>query len=194
MSRSASRQVRHQRIGVELEMNPLLTDEDIARRLDVSVSTVRLDRALMGIPEVRERMKTMARRAVRKLRSLKQEEIIGDLLELEPNAWALSSFTTTRDMAFRHTGFVSDHYIYAQASSLAVAVIEADMVVTGSARVRYKNPARVGERLISRAKVGIRKGNKIVVSVRTRVEENEIFVGRFITVITTCDEAATGKG
>jgi acyl-coenzyme A thioesterase PaaI-like protein len=183
MKRSAGKRVRQDRIVSELENNPLLTDEEIAGNLGVSVSTVRLDRALLGIPEVRERMRSMAQQAGSRLRSLKREEIIGDLLDLQPDEWALSILQTTREMAFRHTDFVSDHYIYSMASSLAVAVIEADMVVTGSARVRYRYPARVGERLIARAKVGTKKGNKYVVSVRIRVGEQEIFIGRFITVI-----------
>lgn len=183
MKRPSGRKDRQARIILELEGNPLLTDEEIAAYLGVSISTVRLDRALLGIPEVRERMRSMANQAGSRLRSLKREEIIGELLDLQPGEWALSTLQTTRDMAFRHTDFVSDHYIYSMASSLAVAVIEADMVVTGSARVRYRFPARIGERLVARAKVGTRKGNKYVVSVRIRVGGQEIFIGRFITVM-----------
>ncbi|MDO9508802.1 MAG: transcription factor FapR [Thermovirgaceae bacterium] len=191
MKRSAGRRARQSRIISELETNPLLTDEEIAVNLGVSVSTVRLDRAVTGIPEVRERMRTMARQAGSKLRSLKREEIIGDLLDLQPDEWALSTLQTTSEMAFRHTAFVSDHYIYAMASSLAVAVIEADMVIPGSARVRYRSPAKVGERLIARAKVGTKKGNKYVVSVRIRVGEQEIFIGRFITVVEECGNGSS---
>ena len=40
----------------------------------------------------------------------------------------------------------------------------------------------MGQRLVARSKVGIHKGNKYVVSVRTRVQEREVFVGRFIVV------------
>jgi len=178
-----NREARHKRIKTELEMDPMLTDEELAKLLGVSISTVRLDRALLGIPEVRERIKTMAQRAVSKLRSLKREEVIGELVELEPNKFAVSTLVATREMAFRHTELVSDHYIYSQASSLAIAVIDENMVFTGAARVKYKQPARVGERLVARAKVGTRKGNKYLVSVRTRVGEKEIFVGRFITVV-----------
>ena len=144
MKRSTEKRIRQNRIVLELENNPLLTDEEIAGDLGVSVSTVRLDRALLGIPEVRERMRSMAQQAGSRLRSLKREEIIGDLLDLQPDEWALSTLHTTSEMAFRHTDFVSDHYIYSMASSLAIAVIEADMVVTGSARVRYRHPAKSG--------------------------------------------------
>ncbi len=187
MGRSAVRRNRQNRIISELEANPLLTDEEIAGDLGVSVSTVRLDRAVLGIPEVRERMRSMANQAGSRLRSLKLEEVIGDLLDLQPGEWALSTLQTSREMAFRHTDFVSDHYIYAMASSLAIAVIEADMVVTGSARVRFRSPAKVGERLVARAKVGTKKGNKNVVSVRIKVGEQEIFIGRFITVEKNCN-------
>jgi acyl-coenzyme A thioesterase PaaI-like protein len=187
MGRTAVRRIRQNRIISELETNPLLTDEEIAGDLGVSVSTVRLDRAVLGIPEVRERMRSMASQAGSRLRSLKLEEVIGDLLDLQPGEWALSTLQTSREMAFRHTDFVSDHYIYAMASSLAIAVIEADMVVTGSARVRFRSPARVGVRLVARAKVGTKKGNKNVVSVRIKVGEQEIFIGRFITVEKNCN-------
>jgi acyl-coenzyme A thioesterase PaaI-like protein len=171
-----------------LESNPLFTDEDLAKALRVSVSTVRLDRALLGVPELRERMRRMAQKATSRLQSLKQEEVFGELLELDPDRLALSYLMTTKEMAFRHTPLVWDHYIYAQASSLAIAVVGADLVVTGAARVNYKAPAHVGDKLIARAKVGTRKGNKHVVSVRTRVGDREIFVGRFIAVACPTEE------
>jgi acyl-coenzyme A thioesterase PaaI-like protein len=194
MSRSSEKLMRHRLIQAELKMDPLLTDEELSRILGVSISTIRLDRATLGIPEVRERMRLMAQQALSRLRSLKREEVIGDLVELDPNHGALSLLTATPEMAFRHTELVSDHYIYAQASSLAIAVIEADMVFTGAARLRYRLPAKVGERLVARAKVGTRKGNKYVVSVRITVGDREIFVGRFITVVVDPESASRQNG
>jgi hypothetical protein len=182
VARSINRKMRHERLSQLIRQNPLLSDEELASTLDVSVSTVRLDRTLLGVPELRERTRRMAEQATSKLRSLKQEEFIGDLLELEPNRWALSVLKTRQEMAFRHTEYVWDHYIYAQASSLAIAVVGADMVIVGSIRGRFKAPAKVGDVLMARAKVGVHKGNKYIVSVRTRVGEKEIFVGRYIVV------------
>jgi hypothetical protein len=163
-----------------IDKNPMVTDEELASLLGASVSTVRLDRALMGVPELRERIRRMAQEAGSKLRSLSRSDIVGDLLELEPNKWALSVLRTTREMALRATDFLGDHYIYAQASSIAVAVIEAAAVVVGSVRGEYRGRASVGDVLIARAKVGVNKDNRYIVSVRTRVEDREIFVGRFI--------------
>jgi hypothetical protein len=179
----SEKKLRQQRLAKLLEDNPMATDQELASLLGVSVSTMRLDRALMGVPELRERVKRMAQEAGSKLRSLSQSEIVGDLLELEPNRWALSVLRTTREMAFRTTDILWDHYIYAQASSIAVAVIEAAAVIVDSMRGEYKGHAHVGDVLIARAKVGVSKDNRYIVSVRTRVGEKEIFVARFITEI-----------
>ena len=158
----------------------MITDNELAKRLNVSLSTVRLDRALMGVPELRERIKTMAQNAMSKLQSLSPSEVIGELLELEPNKWALSVLQTAREMAFRFTDIVSDNYVYSQASSIAVAVIEAANVIIDSMRGEYKGHAHVGDVLIARAKVGVNHDGKKIVSVRTRVGDKEIFVGHFI--------------
>ena len=171
---------RREMLAKIISENPMITDNELAAQLSVSVSTVRLDRALMGVPELRERIRTMAQTAVSKLQSLSPSEVIGDLLELEPDKWALSVLCTAREMAFRFTDIVSDNYVYSQASSIAVAVIEAANVIIDSMRGEYKGHAHVGDVLIARAKVGVNHDGKKIVSVRTRVGDKEIFVGRFI--------------
>lgn len=179
----SDKKARHQKLIKIIEQNPLATDEEISKLLTVSVSTVRLDRALLGIPELRERTRIRAEEAISKLRSLSRSEIIGDLLELEPNKWAISILKTNREMAFRTTELIWDHYIYSQASSIAVAVIQADTVIVDSARGEYKGHAHVGDTLIARAKTGVNKEGRTIVSVRTRINDKEIFVGRFIVQV-----------
>ena len=137
----------------------------------------------MGVPELRERIRTMAQNAISKLQSLNPSEVIGELLELEPDKWALSVLRTVKDMAFRFTDIVSDNYIYSQASSIAVAAIQAANVIIDSMRGEYKGHAHVGDVLIARAKVGVNHDGKKIVSVRTKVGDREIFVGRFILEI-----------
>ncbi len=189
MVQKLAKEKRHEKLSWLIEQNPLYTDEDLARFLHVSLSTIRLDRALMGVPELRARTRMMAERAVSRLRSLKQEEFIGELLGLEPNVWALSVLQTAREMAFRHTDQVWDQYIYAQASTLAIAVVEADLVVVDSFRGKYTAPAAVGDRLVARAKVGVHRGQKYIVSVHTTVDDREIYVGRFIVhALSSSDE------
>ena len=173
--RSEGRKQRHKQLVNLIESNPLLTDEEISSALGVSLSTVRLDRGLLAIPELRERMRSMAEHATSRLKSLCADEVVGELVGLEPSKWALSMLSTNPDMAFRQTEMVGDYYIYAQAASLAIA-----MVVVATARLKYCRPAYLGEKIIARSKVGTHKGNKYVVSVHSRIGDREIFVGRFV--------------
>ena len=175
-----ARKLRQDVLARILETNPMITDNELASRLEVSVSTVRLDRALMGVPELRERIRSMAQDAMSRLKSLRPSEVIGDLLELEPDKWALSVLRTAKDMAFRFTDIVSDNYVYAQAGSIAVAAINAASAIIASMRGQYSGHARVGDILIARAKVGVNHDGRKIVSVRTKAGDREIFVGRFI--------------
>ena len=177
------RKLRQDRLAKIIESNPMITDNELSSLLNVSLSTVRLDRALMGVPELRERIRTMAQDAMRKLQSLSPSEVIGELLELEPDKWALSVLKTAKDMAFRFTDIVSDNYVYAQAGSIAVAVINAAKVIIYSMRGEYHGHAHVGDILIARAKVGVNHDGRKIVSVRTRAGDREIFVGRFIVEV-----------
>ena len=179
-SDKSDRKLRHDKLAKILAQSPMITDSELASQLNVSISTVRLDRALMGVPELRERIKTMAQNAMSKLQSLSPSEVIGELLELEPDKWALSILRTAKNMAFRFTDIVSDNYVYSQASSIAVAAIKAANVIVDSMRGEYKGHAKVGDILIARAKVGVNHEGKKIVSVRTKVGDKEIFVGRFI--------------
>ncbi|MDO5562197.1 MAG: transcription factor FapR, partial [Synergistaceae bacterium] len=147
--RKETRKLRHKELVSIINGNPIITDEEIAAKLAVSLSPVRLDRGLLAIPEVRERMRSMAKRAASKLTSLRAEEVVGELLELEPNDWAASILDTSKEIAFRHTELVGDYYIYAQAASLAIATIGEDMVVVGAARLNYRRPAYIGERIFA---------------------------------------------
>ncbi|MDR1741069.1 MAG: transcription factor FapR [Synergistaceae bacterium] len=181
----SERKFRQERLARLIDKNPMATDEELALSLSVSVGTVRLDRALLGVPELRERIRRMAREAGDKLKSLSQSEIVGDLIELEPNRLAISVMRTARDMATCASDFISDRYVYAQAGSLAVAVIEAASVMVESMRGKFKKFARVGDVLVARAKAGAERDGRRIVSVRTRVGTEEIFVGRFIMEISS---------
>ncbi|MCD6363008.1 MAG: transcription factor FapR [Synergistetes bacterium] len=162
--------------------NPLLTDEELAERLNVSVSTIRLDRARLGIPEVRERMRKMAEEARYRLRSITPDEMMGELVELEINERGISVLETTKGMAFKNSDIIRESYTFAQASSLAIALIGSEEVLIGRARVSFKSPVRVGDRIVARGRVAKRKGNKFLISVHSFVDDREVFVGHFIVV------------
>jgi len=162
--------------------NPLLTDEELAEKLNVSVSTIRLDRARLGIPEVRERMRRMAEEARYRLRSISPDEMMGELVELEINERGISVLETTKEMAFKNSDIIRESYTFAQASSLAIALIGSEEVLIGRARVSFKSPVRVGDRIVARGRVAKRKGNKFLISVHSFVDDREVFVGHFIVV------------
>ncbi len=68
--KSQKKKNRQDRLLKLIEQNPLATDEELAAFLTASVSTIRLDRAVLGVPELRERMRSMAQKATSRLRSL----------------------------------------------------------------------------------------------------------------------------
>ncbi len=175
-----ARQTRQSNLAAALRDDPFLTDYDLARAFEVSVQTIRLDRLALGIPELRERLRLAAERVHGRVRSLGSREIIGELVDIEPDAQGISILGTTDDMVFEKTRIVRGHYLFAQAESLALAIVDADIVVTGLVNVKYKRPVQVGERLVAKAEIIRRRGNKHVVLVTTRSGEEQVFRAKFV--------------
>ena len=73
-----------------------------------------------------------------------------------------------------HMDIVWDHYIYAQASLIAIAVVEADSCWS-TYRGEFKGHARVGDPG-GAGKVGVHKEDKYIVSVARR-SATEVFAG-----------------
>jgi len=179
----AQKRTRQRRLLRLLEANPLMNDEELARSLTVSVSTVRLDRALLNVPELRERMREMAEKTAGPLAGMGTGSLFGELIGLEPGQWGLSLFSPASDMADAETGKVGSHYLYTQAATLALASmakLNDGHPLVESARVRFVRPVLPLERCIARSKVGTNRGGRTVVSVRTRVMDEDVFIGRFI--------------
>lgn len=181
MSRSSYLAIdrRLQRLQQLLREDPLLTDRELSERLGVSVPTVRLDRTRLGIPELRERARRLARQVVCP-RALYAEEVVGELLELELGRRGLSLLQTDERMAFARTGIVRGHFLFAQANSLAVACVDADTALTGSARLRFLRPVRVGQRVVARAELARGRQGKFLVAVESRVEGQPVLKGHIV--------------
>ncbi len=165
-----------------LRENPFMTDEELCDHFSVSIQTIRLDRLELGIPELRERVKYVAERNYSKLRSIEGKEIVGELIDLELGKSAISMLQTDDSMVFERSKIVRGHYIFAQAESLAIAVIDAKVALTGVANIKYKIPIYSGDKLIAKAEVMRRRGNKFFVWVKTRIGQEEAFRGKFILV------------
>lgn len=176
----AGKSERQVRLKEMLSDDPLLTDAMLASRLGVSVQTIRLDRLELGIPEMRARARILAERARQRVKSLGPTEVAGDLVHLELGQEGISIMETTREMSFKRTGIVRGHHLFAQGNSLAVALIDADVALTGSARLRFHEPVRVGDRVVAKAHVHQVKENKSLVKVASRVDGRLVFSAQII--------------
>ncbi len=176
------KKIRQQLLVDQVKEKPFLTDEELAKLLKVSVQTIRLDRLELGIPELRERIRKMAEHAQPKVKSIESGEIVGELIDLELGKSGISLLRITEDMVFAKTQIAKGYFVFSQANSLALAIIDAPMAVTGVANVKYKVPVHVGEKLIAKAEIIRRRGNKYFVWVKTRNETQEVFRAKFIMV------------
>lgn len=179
---SKNKKIRHDKLLNIIETEPFLTDEEIAKRLEVSIPTVRLDRLELGIRELRERIKDMARRTQKKVRSLAHRDIVGELLDLDLNERGVAVFETTKEMTFERSDIIRGHYIYAFAESTAISVIDSEVALVGVANIKYKVPVYLNEKLVAKAEVKRVRINNFVVWVFVYRDRKEVFRGKFILI------------
>lgn len=192
MVKRLSKGHRQERLLQELDLDPLQTDEELAQRFGVSIQTIRLDRLELGLPEMRERARDLAVR-VQQIRSMRIDDLVGELENLELGHSGRSILTTEASMGFTHNQIVRGHHIFAQANSLAVAVIDAETALTGSARLRYTRSVAVGETIIAEAIVLRQRKQKSLVRVVSRVGDETVFTGTFIIVARGDADLARGE-
>ncbi|WP_132242640.1 transcription factor FapR [Marinisporobacter balticus] len=176
------KKVRQSELLEKIETKPFVTDEELSEHFHVSIQTIRLDRLELGIPELRERIKNVAQKNYSKVISLGKSEIIGELIDLNLNQSGISILQTTQEMAFKRTKVVRGHLIFSVAESLAMAVINAKVALTGVANMKYKTPVLLGEKLVAKAEVVKIRGNKYFVHVKIYVKSEQVFRGKFILV------------
>ncbi len=184
---------RQQLLLERLKENPFYTDEELAEIFNVSIQTIRLDRWEHGVPEMRERARTLAENAYRKIKSVSSHEVIGELIDVELGKSGISVLETNPSLGFKKTGIIRGHHIFAQANSLAVAIIDADVVLTGTANVKYLRPVKAGERLLCKAQVKERQKNKYFVSVVGTIECERVFEGEYVVFAIDNDEQVMSK-
>lgn len=177
-----SKKERQKSLLEMLDNVPFVTDEELSESFAVSIQTIRLDRLELGIPELRERIKNVAENNYPKVKSLHGQEIVGELIDLELGKSGMSILETDSSFAFEKTDVVKGHHIFAQAESLAIAVIDANVALIGVANIKYKNPVFAGDKLIAKAEVTRTRGNKYFVWVFIKVKQVEVFRGKFLLV------------
>lgn len=178
---------RQKKLLEKIEFNPFVTDEELSEAFNVSIQTIRLDRLELGIPELRERIKSVAENNYSKVKSIHGKEIVGELIDLELGKSGMSILETDSSLAFEKTDVVKGHHIYSQAESLAIAVIDANVALIGVANIKYKSPVFAGDKLIAKAEVTKTRGNKYFVWVFIKVKQVEVFRGKFILVSFSTD-------
>lgn len=173
---------RQQQLAKEIEGNPFVTDEELTRKFKVSIQTIRLDRLELGIPELRERLKLMAERTYDQVRSLPLHEVIGEVIDLQLDKSGISIFEIKEEHVFSRTQIARGHHVFAQANSLAVAVINNEVALTASADIRFIRQVKLNEKCIAKAYVRSISGQKgkAKVEVFSYVGEEMVFQGNFL--------------
>jgi acyl-coenzyme A thioesterase PaaI-like protein len=190
MSERLPKRLRQQQLAKLINENPFLTDYELTRTFNVSIQTVRLDRMELGIPELRERLKLMAERSFDQVKSLPLHEVIGDVIDLQLDKSGISIFEIKEEHVFSRTKIARGHHLFAQANSLAVAVINAEIALTASADIRFIRPVKLHEKCVAKAYVRSITGpsGKARVEVFTYVGDEIVFQGNFYIFRTTAEK------
>ena len=182
MKKGISKKDRQLSLENRIQLDPFLTDEELSEVFNVSIQTIRLDRLELGIPELRERIKNVAETNYAKVKSIFGKEIVGELVDLDLGKNGISILETDASYAFEKTNVIKGHHIYAQAESLAIAVIDANVALIEVANIKYRSPVFSGDKLVARAEVVRTRENKYFVWVFIKAKQLEVFRGKFILV------------
>ena len=180
MSAANRKEKRRTALQEMLADNPFLTDGQLAKQFAVSISTIRLDRAKLGIPEVRIRTLALAHGAYDTLISLGELELIGELKELVIGKYARSELQIEDNMVLNKAQVARGHHLFAQANSLAIALVDAEVALTGSVQMKFIRPVRLGEKVWAEGFVIRRHDKKYFIDIVARVLEETVFKGKWI--------------
>ncbi|WP_227935775.1 transcription factor FapR [Alkalihalobacillus deserti] len=163
-----------------LELNPFMTDETLADQFSVSIQTIRLDRLELAIPELRERIKGVAQQQLDDVKALSLEEVIGEIVDLQLDERAISILDVGNEHVFTRSGIARGHHLFAQANSLAVAIINDELALTARAMIRFTRQVQAGERVIAKANVVDIEKERTTVDVKSYVDQELVFSGEFV--------------
>lgn len=175
-----SKKDRQEQLIELLNKNPFMTDEELAVHFNVSVQTIRLDRLEKSIPELRERIKTVAEKNYDSVRSLMVEEVIGEIIDLQLDHKAISILDIKAEHVFTRNEIARGHHIFAQANSLAIAVIDDELALTANASIKFLRAVKMGERVVAKAQVLDTKDSRTHVKVESFIGDELVFIGTFI--------------
>src|SRR5699024_3341942 len=121
---------RQQLLQETIEKTPIITDEALTKKYNVSIQTIRLDRMEHAIPELRDRIKSVANDQWNEtVKALPLDEVIGEIIDLELDRRAISILVIRPEHVFSRNKIARGHHLFAQANSLAVAVINDELAL-----------------------------------------------------------------
>jgi acyl-coenzyme A thioesterase PaaI-like protein len=176
-----SKKERQKELIETIKDQPFITDETLAKSFHVSIQTIRLDRMELNIPELRERIKSVATSNWNEtVKALPIDEVIGEIIDLELDKRAISILDIKEEHVFSRNKIARGHHLFAQANSLAVAVINDELALTTNATIKFTRQVNVGERVIAKAYLKkVLKKNRAIVEVTSTVENEPVFKGEF---------------
>ncbi len=174
--------VERQRLLKEtIEHTPFITDDELSKIFSVSIQTIRLDRMELAIPELRERIKTVATNQWNEtVKALPLDEVIGEIIDLELDSRAISILNIKHEHVFSRNKIARGHHLFAQANSLAVAVINDELALTAKSELKFTRQVTEGERVVAKASVKEVNDNGLTtVLVNSFVDNEVVFTGLF---------------
>lgn len=172
---------RQQLLQQTIEETPFITDEELAKKFNVSIQTIRLDRMELSIPELRKRIKSVATNHWNeKVKALPIEEVIGEVIDLQLDERAISLLTIRPEHVFSRNKIARGHHLFAQANSLAVAVIDEELALTAKANIKFIRQVKEKEQVVAKATVeGKDEQGYTIVKVNSYVNQKIVFSGTF---------------
>lgn len=175
-----SKEQRQRELTELLEQDPFYTDEELSTYFNVSIQTVRLDRMMLNIPELRERIKTIAEEESSKIRTLKVQDITGEIIDLSVGQIGISMLEVENEMLYTDTEILKDAYIFAMVNSLAMAIIDAKSVIMIDASMKMLKLVKGRDRLIAKAEIVEKQENIYSINVQVNNKKQEqVFKGEF---------------
>lgn len=157
-----------------LRHDPSKTDRDLAAAFSVSVATVRLDRKMLGIPQMKDRLEAA-------VAGSGGADSFHDMtiISLERGKSGLALVRTTEEMA-GEGGIIPAERLYGISAELVRAVIGKPFAPTQVGNIKYKTPCGAGMQLAASAKVSHMRGSKQYIHVQITTKETEVFRAKFI--------------
>ena len=158
---------RRHEIKKAINENPFITDSELCELFNVSIQTIRLDRTQLNIPELRKRIKSVAKQ--------NYEYIKG----LEANYSAQSIIEITEEYVFQKTRIARGHILFAQANSLCVALIHNSTVLTQESNLKFIEKVKLHDNVRAEATVINRTNRHYDIKVESFVKDTLVFTGIF---------------